>query len=300
MFFSIIIPTYNREKHILKTLDSVFNQKYSKYEIIVVDNCSTDNTRQLLQPLIDENKIQFIQHDKNYERAKSRNTGMNIAKGDFVTFLDSDDLMYENNLEDAYSFALKSNYKIFHNLYELITPDRVKIKSYSFKKIKNARKEILKGNFLSCIGVFIHKEIYLKYKFDEERELTGTEDHEFWIRIIADYPLVGRINKINSGIVDHSQRTVKNIDVDKGFERQIYILNKINASSHLKLVYKIYLKTFESYIFVYTASNYMATGKNKKSLNFLNLAAKNNLYVVLSSFFQKVLLLTLLKIIKFK
>ena len=92
--FSIIIPTYNRADLIMETINSVFAQSYTNYEILVVDNCSTDNTALLLQPLIDENKIKFIKHDRNYERSRSRNTGMENATGDYLTFLDSDDFMY--------------------------------------------------------------------------------------------------------------------------------------------------------------------------------------------------------------
>src|SRR6266850_4794263 len=71
--FSVVIPTYNRADMIVKTLESVFRQIYPAYEIIVVDNCSTDNTEQVLQPYIDSGKIRFIKHDRNYERARSRN-----------------------------------------------------------------------------------------------------------------------------------------------------------------------------------------------------------------------------------
>src|SRR5436305_9177608 len=96
VFFSIVIPTYNRADLILETLETVFNQTYKNYEAIVVDNCSSDNTLELLAPLVEKHKIRYIRHDRNYERSKSRNTGMDAATGDFLTFLDSDDFMYEN------------------------------------------------------------------------------------------------------------------------------------------------------------------------------------------------------------
>src|SRR5690348_2695793 len=106
--FSVVIPTYNRAKFIVNTLESVFSQSYKNYEVIVVDNCSTDDTVAVLQPLIDEKKIRFIQHEKNYERAYSRNTGIENATGDFLTFLDSDDFMYPENLADAADFIQKN------------------------------------------------------------------------------------------------------------------------------------------------------------------------------------------------
>src|SRR6266540_1237504 len=98
--FSIVIPTYNRAALILGTLQSIWQQTYPHYEVIVVDNCSTDNTVEVLEPYIRTQRIKFIQHERNFERARSRNTGMSAATGDFLTFLDSDDLMYPNIIED--------------------------------------------------------------------------------------------------------------------------------------------------------------------------------------------------------
>src|SRR6185436_17736881 len=119
--FSVVIPTYNRAGLILKTLNTVFSQTYPHYEIIVIDDGSTDNTIEILEPLIKAEKIRYIRHEQNYERARARNTGMENARGDFLTFLDSDDLMYPANLEDAAKYV-KANpdVKVFHNLCELV------------------------------------------------------------------------------------------------------------------------------------------------------------------------------------
>ncbi|HEV7232496.1 MAG TPA: glycosyltransferase family 2 protein, partial [Bacteroidia bacterium] len=105
VFFSIVIPTYNRADLIMKTLASVFSQTYLHYEVIVVDNCSTDNTEEVLSGCIQAGKIRYLKNDRNYERSWSRNRGMENAKGDFVTFLDSDDFMYPDNLKDAAVFV---------------------------------------------------------------------------------------------------------------------------------------------------------------------------------------------------
>tara|TARA_B100000768_G_scaffold105716_1_gene98177 strand:+ start:232 stop:1119 length:888 start_codon:yes stop_codon:yes gene_type:complete len=280
MFFSIIIPTYNREKHILKTLDSVFNQKYSKYEIIVVDNCSTDNTRQLLQPLIDENKIQFIQHDKNYERAKSRNTGMNIAKGDFVTFLDSDDIMYKNCLSDAFDFSTKNTkYNFFHNHYEFINENGESFYHYKTKLTNDHLKNIVTGNYLACIGVFISKKIYNKHRFDENRELTGSEDWDFWLRVSADEVGVGEIKKINSAIVDHPGRTMNNINIKQLIIRVLYILDKIDNNSNLHQKYLTYLNYLKASSYLLIATNAAANHKKHAVKYLLKAIQLDNLFI---------------------
>src|SRR5215472_7738561 len=105
LLFSVVIPTFNRASLIGATIESVLQQTYPHFEIIVVDNCSTDNTEQMVAKYLASGRVRFIKHDKNYERACSRNTGMANAHGVFLTLLDSDDLMYATNLQDAADFV---------------------------------------------------------------------------------------------------------------------------------------------------------------------------------------------------
>jgi len=265
-FFSIVIPTYNRADFILNTLETVFSQKFTDYEVIIVDNCSTDNTLELLQPLIDEGKVRFIQHDKNYERAKSRNTGMKNAQGQYLTFLDSDDFMYPDNLQDAYDFIQQNPHsKVFHNLYELVDEHKTLLHKYDFTPLNNPKKQIAHGNFLSCIGVFIHQEVYQQVSWDENPRLTGSEDYDFWLRVIAHFPNLGRINKINNGILEHSGRTVNtNVQqIDKAQQRFDYFIDKINQEEIYQR-YGRYKKKIKSSLWLYLA--YMARQAKQKRL----------------------------------
>src|SRR5207253_10171501 len=201
--FSVVIPTYNRATFIKATLQSVLSQTYPHFETIVIDNCSTDNTEEVLEPFIRAGQIRFIKHEQNFERARSRNTGMCAASGDFVTLLDSDDFMYPNNLADAADYArAHPEIKCFHNLFEYVDSQGHVLRRMPMPSLKNQLKAIANGNFMSCIGDFIHREIYQRYRFDTTAELTGGEDWEFWLRVLADYK-VGRIEKINSGILQH-------------------------------------------------------------------------------------------------
>jgi glycosyltransferase involved in cell wall biosynthesis len=233
-FFSVVIPTYNRSAFILDTLATVFAQTYQNFEVIVVDNASTDNTVELLVPFVAENKIKLVRHDRNYERAKSRNTGQQHAKGDYLTFLDSDDFMYSTGLEDAALFIQQNPHvKIFHNLYELVDSKRSVLYNYRFAPINNAAALICKGNFLSCIGVFLHRDVYTTIFWDETPELVGSEDYEFWFRVIARFPHVGRIEKINSGILHHHGRTMNHIRLETTAKRFDYSINKVETTPEL-------------------------------------------------------------------
>jgi glycosyltransferase involved in cell wall biosynthesis len=268
-FFSVVIPTYNRAAFIGATLESVLSQTYRHYEIIVVDNCSTDNTDEVLQPFIQAGRIRFIKHEQNYERARSRNTGMSVAQGDFVTLLDSDDFMYPNNLADAAGYArAHPEIKCFHNLYEFVDANRSVLQRLPMPSLGNQLKAIAGGNFMTCIGDFIHREIYQNYQFDTTEALTGGEDWDYWLRVLADYQ-VGRIEKINSGILQHSGRSVNNQNLESMKRGLDHLYVKLTTDSHLRAVYGRYLKRIRANSFLYLAILANTGGRFAQARNYL-------------------------------
>lgn len=295
-FFSVIIPTYNRAAFIEETIESVLAQTYPHYEIIVVDNCSTDNTVELLEPFIRKGQIQFIKHEENYERARSRNTGMAAARGDFVTFLDSDDFMYPDNLADAAEYARSHpDAKCFHNLFELVDGQRNVIYKFRLPSLKNQIKAIAYGNFMSCIGDFINREIYTKYRFDTRPEVTGSEDWDFWLRVLADYK-VGRIEKVNNGIRHHEGRSVNNqdmISLQRGLEQ---IIAKISEDPHLSIVYRRYLKRIEATSLIYMAILANSGFRYREALRYLSGAVAKDISILTSRRFIKTLQIALFRL----
>jgi glycosyltransferase involved in cell wall biosynthesis len=284
-FFSIVIPTYNRAGFILDTLGTVFAQTFQDFEVIVVDNASTDNTAELLHPLAAQEKIKYLKHDKNYERAKSRNTGQENATGTFVTFLDSDDFMYPNKLRDAYDFAMANpTCRFFHNLYELVDENRKRIYLYPFHKLKNPIKQICEGNFLSCIGVFLHRDLFSKVRWDENPLLTGSEDYDFWIRVMALEKTVCRIEKINSGILHHPGRTMNNPQTHTAAERFRYIISKIENTPQLLETYGPYLKKLGAFRWLFLAGIARSISY-RETLKYLAKAIRTDVSVVFSFVF---------------
>jgi hypothetical protein len=165
--------------------------------------------------------------------------------------------MYPNALADAAEF-IKENpgIKLFHNLYQLVDQSNRVLYNFSFPSLDDPLRAITDGNFLSCIGDFIHREIYERYRFDTNPLLTSAEDWDFWLRVVADYR-PGRINKINHGIVHHSGRTIKHLDLEPLRGRLEYIIAKISDDPHLSAVYGKYLKRLEvgSLIYMSTVAN---------------------------------------------
>jgi glycosyltransferase involved in cell wall biosynthesis len=217
VMISIVVPSYNRADLIANTLTSLQKIEYENYEIIVVDDGSTDNTEEIVKSIAGP-KTRYIKKN-NAERAAARNFGAGLAKGEYINFFDSDDLALPNHLSEAASMIKK--YKIpewFHMGFAWCTPEGEvfkKVDNYSGKTLNAA---MAKGNRLSCNSVFIRKDIILKFPFNEDRALSASEDYELWLRLTARFPLYYS-NVITSWIVDHELRSVRKINGEKLIKR---------------------------------------------------------------------------------
>lgn len=251
--FSVIIPTYNRASFIEATLGSVLSQTYPHYEVIVVDDASSDNTDEVIEPYIKAGKVRYFKNEQNRERAHSRNVGLEAATGDFATLLDSDDFMYPSNLADAAAYARANpEIKCFHNLYEFVDANRKFLRQFPLAPLKNQIKAIAMGNFMACVGDFMHRDIYKSYKFDTFLPLSGSEDWDFWLRVLADHK-VGRIEKVNNGVLQHDGRSVNNQNIDTMRIGLEYVCDKIARDPHLAEVYRPYLTRIRSNSYLYLA-----------------------------------------------
>jgi glycosyltransferase involved in cell wall biosynthesis len=212
---SIIVPTYNRGHLIEKTLLSLLNQSDSRYEIIVVDDGSTDDTEFVVKAYLSD-KL-FYYKKENAERAAARNFGTQKARGLYINWFDSDDLALENHVAKAISsIEAHDNLDWFHLNYNIVNPFGELIKNGN--KILNVNEGLKKGNIFSCNGVFVKKEIALKNPFNEDRALSASEDYELWLRLLSQYSCIC-IDTISSSIVQHEERSVLMSDPQKLISR---------------------------------------------------------------------------------
>ncbi len=114
---SIIMPSYNTAKFISETIESVSAQTYPNWELIIVDDCSTDDTDAVVRPYLVDDRIRYIKNEKNSGAAVSRNRALREAKGKWVAFLDSDDLWFPEKLEKQISFMKKNDYHFSYTNY---------------------------------------------------------------------------------------------------------------------------------------------------------------------------------------
>lgn len=278
-FFSIIIPTYNRADLLGKSVTSALNQSYPNFEVIVVDDGSTDNTEEVMSKFSDP-KLSYYKKE-NEERGAARNFGMDKAKGRYVTFLDSDDYFYPWYLSHAYESINKYNFpEFFHLAYEVKT-NANKIRT-SIDKLPNDNIMVfVKGNPLSCIGVFISRSITSEYRFNENRDLSGSEDWELWIRIASKYG-IKTDNRVSASILEHKDRSVLNFDEQKLLKRKLLSLQYAFQDANVLKVFHDYFRQIESYCDSYIALHLVLSGKTKSGFKYIFQASKNNYQVLFS------------------
>ena len=114
---SIIMPSYNTASFIAKSIQSILAQSYKDWELIIVDDCSTDNTDEVVKPYLSDERIKYFMNEKNSGAAVSRNRALREAKGKWIAFLDSDDLWMPEKLEKQVSFMEKNGYHFSYTNY---------------------------------------------------------------------------------------------------------------------------------------------------------------------------------------
>lgn len=209
---SVVIPTFNRAHLILNTINTVLAQDYQPIEIIVVDDGSTDNTRDILTPLINKGVLIFKELSHRGRPAPARNVGLSLATGDVVFLLDSDDLMlpgkisstvrafqkagYQNIGFCCTDFLLRKNdggeYTHFSSPYYFKFREVPKHKvdeGISLIESRDAYNALLSANYVGTSSVALTKEIvHAGFKFDES--LTNSDDYDMWLRLARRYDVL--------------------------------------------------------------------------------------------------------------
>jgi glycosyltransferase involved in cell wall biosynthesis len=183
---SIVIPTFNHVNYLSKALESVLHQTYTNWEAIVIDNHSTDDTGKVIDKFNDH-RIKYLKIQNNGVIAKSRNIGIKSAKGDWVAFLDSDDLWTNDKLKTCIESINNQVDLIYHDL-EVRSNKRTFFKG-KINKTRQLKKPVLidllvNGNAISNSSVIVRKKILIKIGLmDENKELIAAEDYNTWLKI---------------------------------------------------------------------------------------------------------------------
>ncbi|MBM3836640.1 MAG: glycosyltransferase [Verrucomicrobia bacterium] len=183
---SVIVPTYNRPEMLAETLQSILSQTFQDFEILVVNDAGQDVSKQI-EGLNASRKIRYFQHFQNRGLAAARNTGVNQARGKYITYLDDDDLFLPDHLQTLHEFLQKSGAKVAYTdawrahqmkkggSYEIVRRDVPYSRDFD-------RDEILVGNFVPVL-CFMHEKACWETAGGFDESLTSHEDWDLWIRM---------------------------------------------------------------------------------------------------------------------
>lgn len=273
-FFSVVIPTYNRGHLIEDGIRSILKQNFVSYEIIVVDDGSTDDTEAVVSRFIDKRVIYYKK--KNEERGAARNHGWQRANGRYVTFLDSDDQLYPHHLQAAFNELEKLSCPFcYAQAFEVKDFKTGKIIEPGYKARANTiNDELFEGNFLACFGVFVRREVFDEVRFEEERKFAGTEDWLLWLQLAARHPFYFS-NSLTGALFHHDERSILSISEESLHFKARFIKERLmQDSAFLKKFGTKGVDRARAHVLTYAALNFAIQGKDKQSLAYLFKALK--------------------------
>lgn len=245
--FSIIVPTFNRAKNLESLLASLLLQTFKTFEVLICDDGSTDNTKEVILKFKDKLDLRYFHNTNSGGPARPRNVGIQNAKYEWICFLDSDDFWLDNKLEVlCQSILSNKNYKLFCHPAFIIQSNVI-----TSKVIGNYRKGFLLNDFESLLyngsqivnsTLCVKKEIISEeFKFDTSPEYHGIEDYIFLIRLTEKNNKVKKIDKILGYYRVHSGNisadTFKQISKCTLFFTNNFFLNIDNSKIHSLLLY---------------------------------------------------------------
>lgn len=178
---SIIMPNYNCEKYLSETIKSVVNQTYNNWELIIVDDCSTDRSVTIIQQfMVQDSRIKLIINERNIGAALSRNKAIEVARGEYIAFLDSDDLWLENKLEKQINFMKNYNIDFSYSYYYVNHVNRQEMHIVKAPKYLDYRK-LLKYNYIGCLTVVYKVKSVGKVQIID---LKKRNDYALWLKIL--------------------------------------------------------------------------------------------------------------------
>jgi GalNAc5-diNAcBac-PP-undecaprenol beta-1,3-glucosyltransferase len=271
-FFSIVIPVYNRSALLQETVKSIHAQTFSSYEIIIVDDGSTDGSGPEIDRLYGNVSNIVIIHQPNQERGASRNNGFKKATGEYVIFLDSDDLLLPVHLEVLYN-----------KIQDLNNPDFISTKYDFLRNGKRVRSIIsdsaegyydyrffLNGNPYGC-NVCVRRLNEKLCLFEEDRRYSIKEDWLFFLENLQGQKIY-LIDQVTLLMVDHDERSMRQNDrilVEKTFLSREWILKRVKLN-------EAETRQLDAHVNYFCAIHSYLDFRRRAAFNFLIKAFNNN------------------------
>lgn len=178
---SIITPSYNSERFISQTIESVLAQTYQNWEMIIVDDVSLDNANKIIEEYVKkDSRIKLIKLEKNGGPAIARNKAIEVARGRYIAFLDADDIWYENKLEKQIEFMNEKKLALTYSSYDLIDEEENELGSFMTKD-RVTYCDLLKTNSIGCLtAIYDIKKLGKVFM----PNIIKRQDYGLWLKIL--------------------------------------------------------------------------------------------------------------------
>lgn len=294
---SIIIPAYNSELYIHKCLDSILSQTFNDYEIILIDDGSTDRTRLICEEYVKKDiRIRaFFQSNKGV--SKTRNIGMDLACGIWAFFIDSDDYLANRYVLDNLESKMEDNIDLIQFAYNTIEKDKICYSAkYQVAKYFNTRDEYLKNKLFSkTLWCYIFKRInFIKFNIRFNETISYAEDWSFITQYLHEIDHIYVSNHIVYNHVNNDTSLMSQVyTVDKLEQHMIvmeYFINLLEKSTdskwngflqeQIKEIYHFYLYLFSKIRFTKSEKHAIIHTYRKKYKQYIHILGYNKKYVI--------------------
>lgn len=250
---SIITPMHNSAKFISETINSVLNQTHKNFELILIDDCSSDETIKAVNVFLNDKRIKLFKNEKNYGAAYSRNLGIREATGEYIAFLDGDDLWSPTKLESQLKFMNENNVDFSCTYYSLIDENGAKLDKYITAPKKITHKMLMKSCYMGCLTVMYKKSLYPNLQIPDS--ILKRNDYAMWLKISE----ISNCYCLNKYLAMYRKRndSVSSISKRKLFKYHIDLFEKLYGFSSIK---SLYYATVNSIYYIVKRFKFMKKG----------------------------------------
>lgn len=241
---TIITPCYNNKKTIQDTISSVLQQTYPYWEMLIIDDCSTDGSDSIIQEFCKhDTRIKYLKTDKpSGSPSLPRNIGLDNAQGNYICFLDADDCWFPKKLEEQLDFIEKHHYSFVYSNYEKMSSEGVRNNRIIKTKSSSDYYDNLKTCEIPCLTTFIKKDLIQSSRFRDIKK----EDYVFWLEILKKNKVTAyNTNQIHALYRESKQSRSGN--KIKMIKAQWYVIRQVEKINIIKSIY--YTITFLWYGF---------------------------------------------------
>lgn len=276
---SFVMPTFNRAGYIGDAVQSVLDQDSGSWELLIIDDGSTDETGQVVHGFID-GRIRYFK-TPNRERGAARNLGVSLAKGRLVSFIDSDDLIKKHSVSSAIDVMMKNpDWTVFHFGYEVRDINGGLV--YPAEELPAVTNSILiKRNVMGCHAIFVLRDILIANPFSEDRDLSGSEDYELWLRLASRYK-IHHINMVTACLRNHGGRSMFNTDLSVVERRVEKLLQFALGDEKVRIYLGDDMPVFKAYRYSYISLYAASAGNRTLALTYLFRAVRKSSGILFS------------------